>query len=247
MVDTSRAKRLSAVLAGEKIQSVLQWESMPRSHPTYKAVEAAINAEFDRERKNKKAKTDEIVPIEYDEMSDSSEELGDTVSDPYEPCDDSVDSAEEEETRYESSVCSSSAESSQGVEDSDLSLVDFSEEDDDDTEDEHEQQYDDEDEDDVESISSVVEAVSVVQDDPIAANWQQEVFNTQEQELSQIDEYEADRLFTTVHVPDVVSGPDSMQILLSGVLYTGVHEAADHGAEDALLCDAGIEQFRCSE
>jgi hypothetical protein len=132
MADTTRVKRLAAVKAGVKIQGVLEWECMSRHHPTYMAVEDAINAEFEREVKPKKATMDGEPPnaaIEYDVMSDSSEESTGDVSDDgvYEPCADSVDSADEEDIRSESSLCSSGVESlPKDQDDSDTSLVDFS-------------------------------------------------------------------------------------------------------------------------
>jgi hypothetical protein len=132
MADTTRVKRLAAVKAGVKIQGVLEWECMSRHHPTYMAVEDAINAEFEREVKPKKATMDGEPPnaaIEYDVMSDSSEESTGDVSDDgvYEPCADSVDSADEEDIRSESSLCSSGVESlPTDQDDSDTSLVDFS-------------------------------------------------------------------------------------------------------------------------
>ena len=132
MADTTRVKRLAAVKAGVKIQGVLEWECMSRHHPTYIAVEDAINAEFEREVKPKKATMDGEPPnaaIEYDVMSDSSEESTGDVSDDgvYEPCADSVDSADEEDIRSESSLCSSGVESlPKDQDDSDTSLVDFS-------------------------------------------------------------------------------------------------------------------------
>ena len=165
MVDSTRPKRLAALQAVGKIQSVLEWESMSRQHPTYIAVENAINAEFEREGKTKKAKTDAGADIEYDIMSDSSEESTVSTSQDcfYEPCAESVDSAEEEDIRSESSLCSSGIESLPKDDDSDTSIVDFSADGDTADEDSYDEEcmYD-EDDDDEDEAAEVDEASSVV-------------------------------------------------------------------------------------
>ena len=223
MVDVTRPKRRSAVNAALKIQSVLEWESMSRDHPTYIAVENAINAEFEKEGKKKRARADAEVPIEYDVMSDSEESMEDITEDcVYEPCADSVHSAEEEDVRSESSLCSSGMESlSRNNDDSDTSIVDFSADDDDadeDTSEDDTQMYDDDEMDDDESIPlleatpdniPLLEAtpdVMVCTEQMITSLWSDTVYNAHTLSVDAIDEHHSsDELLSAVLLSDVVS------------------------------------------
>jgi hypothetical protein len=212
MADNARPKRQSAVMACAKIQSVLEWESMSRHHPTYIAVEDAINAEFDREGKSKKAKTEGEEPIEYDVMSDSSAESMEDASEDcvYEPCADSVDSAEEEDVRSESSICSSGMESLPVDDDSDTSVVDFSADGgttDEDTEDEA-YMYDEDDEDDEDECRvDPSTAVDVVEPQETLVDLSSDVvFNAVGIEADEIPaQHASQQLLSTVLLSDVVS------------------------------------------
>lgn len=223
MADTTRVKRLAAVKAGVKIQGVLEWECMSRHHPTYIAVEDAINAEFEREVKPKKATTDGEPPtaaIEYDVMSDSSEESTGDVSDDgvYEPCADSVDSADEEDIRSESSLCSSGVESlPKDQDESDTSLVDFSADggsSDNDTEDDA-YMYD-EDDVDLEEQQPMLqdESASAVVGPPQEISvdfWPDTVFNSHAIDAHATDAQQAsDELLSAVLLCDVVSAAECM-------------------------------------
>jgi hypothetical protein len=245
MADTTRVKRLAAVKAGVKIQGVLEWECMSRHHPTYMAVEDAINAEFEREVKPKKATMDGEPPnaaIEYDVMSDSSEESTGDVSDDgvYEPCADSVDSADEEDIRSESSLCSSGVESlPKDQDDSDTSLVDFSAaggSSDDDTEDDA-YMYDEDDVDlDEQQPMLQDESASAVVGPPQEMYDENDVFLEEQQPMLQDESASAvvgpPQEISVDFWPDTVFNSHAIDALA-----TDAQQASDELLSTVLLCD----------
>ena len=76
----SRPKRKAAAAAQERMQQIFEWEQAPENSKLFRDCAAAIDAEFERERKSKRVKVEEIEDSEECEAVSCDEEHADEIT-----------------------------------------------------------------------------------------------------------------------------------------------------------------------
>jgi hypothetical protein len=76
----SRPKRRAAAAAQERMQQIFEWEQAPENSKLFRDCAAAIDAEFERERKSKRVKVEEIEDSEECEAVSCDEEHAEEIT-----------------------------------------------------------------------------------------------------------------------------------------------------------------------
>ena len=76
----SRPKRKAAAAAQERMQQIFEWEQAPENSKLFRDCAAAIDAEFERERKSKRVKVEEIEDSEECEAVSCDEEHAEEIT-----------------------------------------------------------------------------------------------------------------------------------------------------------------------